>query len=85
MYWAFKKITAFLIYWCSTTWKIYFRLRQESHGDATTQVVVKRKHNASRDLRSDHVAFRMAFECGWIKGLRRLFLQLLPFVLPINT
>tara|TARA_B100001142_G_scaffold322696_1_gene371474 strand:- start:5171 stop:5359 length:189 start_codon:yes stop_codon:yes gene_type:complete len=39
------------------------------------------------------VAFRMAFaqgvalvlECGWIKGLGLLFLQLLPLVLPINT
>ena len=39
------------------------------------------------------IAFRMAFaqgvalvlECGWIKGLGRLFLQLLPLVLPINT
>ena len=39
------------------------------------------------------LAFRMAFaqgvalvlECGWIKGLGRLFLQLLPLVLPINT
>ena len=24
-------------------------------------------------------------ECGWIKGLGWLFLQLLPLVLPINT
>ena len=39
------------------------------------------------------LAFRMAFaqgvalvlECGWIKGLGLLFLQLLPLVLPINT
>ena len=39
------------------------------------------------------IAFRMEFaqgvalvlECGWIKGLGRLFLQLLPLVLPINT
>ena len=44
-------------------------------------------------LFSDRLAFRMAFaqgvalvlECGWIKGLGRLFLQLLPLVLPINT
>ena len=39
------------------------------------------------------IAFRMAFaqgvalvlECGWIEGFGRLFLQLLPLVLPINT
>ena len=45
------------------------------------------------DAKREVVAFRMAFaqgaalvlECGWIKGLGRLFLQLLPFVLPINT
>ena len=24
-------------------------------------------------------------ECGWIKGFGRLYLQLLPLVLPINT
>jgi len=27
----------------------------------------------------------LVLECGWIKGLGRLFLQLLPLVLPINT
>ena len=27
----------------------------------------------------------LVLDCGWIKGLGRLFLQLLPLVLPINT
>ena len=34
------------------------------------------------------LAFRMAshmLDCGWIKDLGRLFQQLLPLVLPINT
>ena len=46
-----------------------------------------------QQTQANGLAFRMAFaqgvalvlECGWIKGLGRLFLQLLPLVLPINT
>ena len=39
------------------------------------------------NMRTDAEDFSVALvlECGWIKGLGRLFLQLLPLVLPINT
>ena len=36
-------------------------------------------------LRAQYYAVAVVLECGWIKGLGRLFLQLLPLVLPLNT
>ena len=73
----------------SEVMKIFAEIKHVLHEDAGLELAVKKTQIFSKDMSSlPHgiaQGVALVLDCGWIKGLGRLFLQLLPLVLPINT